>query len=169
METLSDRMKREARALGLCDQWYSEWKDNSSKDEMIDKFINGIDFCIEHDWPNVNEMKELFQDRMHDHGIYADEQVSLHNCTLSILNGGCRCEARYDGFGSGEIYVRHNSTLDIDVSGLSRVVIDVYDSAFVNVKCDGASKVYVYLYGGNASVSGNVIVRNRKDFLRHSK
>ena len=47
-KNLSDKMKEEAVSLGLCAQWTAEWKDNSSKDEMVDKFVTGIDFCIKH-------------------------------------------------------------------------------------------------------------------------
>ena len=34
---LSDEMKVSARSIGLCDQWFGEWKDDTSKDELIEK------------------------------------------------------------------------------------------------------------------------------------
>lgn len=54
---LSDKMKHEAVTLGLCAQWTAEWQDGTSKDEMVEKFVEGIDFCIQHNWPSVEVMK----------------------------------------------------------------------------------------------------------------
>ena len=66
-------MKNEAVSLGLCAQWTAEWHDNSSKHEMVEKFVKGIDFCIGKNWPSTKDMKKYFGDVIHDHGVYVDE------------------------------------------------------------------------------------------------
>ena len=73
--------------MGLCKQWTSEWSKDSSRDELIDKFVRGLDFCIEHDWPSVDVMKRDFGDVIHRHGVYADERVDLDDASTVVLHG----------------------------------------------------------------------------------
>lgn len=159
---LSDEMKISARTIGLCDEWYGEWKDNSSKDEMIQKFVRGIDFCIEHDFPSVKIMKERFGDRMHYHGVYADEKVTLNNDIKVILNGSCDAKAEYNSHGTGDIYVRHNSILHIEACDNARVFINVYDNAKVDAVQSGKAKIFVYLHGGSCTHGDGVKIRDKR-------
>lgn len=164
-KNLSDKMKNEAVSLGLCAQWTAEWKDNSSKDEMVEKFVNGIDFCIGRNWPSTKDMKKYFGDVIHDHGVYVDENVVLENPRIAILNGECVARIDYDWMNSGEIYVRHNSSLYLKVSGLSRVSINLLDNAELHVDCEDGAKCFVYQYAGTVTkASKNVIIRDRHDF-----
>ena len=163
METLSDRIKSEAVSLGLCAGWTADWKEGSSKDEMLEKFVRGIDFCIEHNWPSTEVMKRDFGDVIHAHGVYVDENVKLHNPKTIILNGNCEAEIIADGFSAPEIYVRHNSVANIKVSGFSVAHISVYDNAKLNVSCDEHAKCFVYKYGcTQVSSNGSVIIRERQ-------
>lgn len=164
-KNLSDKMKDEAVSLGLCAQWTAEWKDNSSKDEMVEKFVRGIDFCIGRNWPSVKDMKRYFGDVIHKHGVYVDENVSVKNPKILILNGDCVAYVDYDWMDSGEIYVRHNSSLYLKVHGLSRVTVNLLDRSELHVKCDDGAKCFVYQYAGVVVKStGNVVIRNRHGF-----
>ena len=162
---LSDRMKNEAVALGLCAQWTAEWHDNSSKHEMVEKFVKGIDFCIGKNWPSTKDMKKYFGDVIHDHGVYVDENVDLQNPKIVILNGECVANINYDWMDSGEIYVRHNSSLYLKVKGFSRVFINLLDGAELHVECEDTAKCFVYQYGGTVvKATGPVNIRDRHDF-----
>lgn len=163
-KNLSDKMKEEAVSLGLCAQWTAEWKDNSSKDEMVDKFVTGIDFCIKHNFPSTKVMKKDFGDVIHAHGVYVDENVRLTNPELVILNGCCVSNISYDMITAGEIYVRHDCTLSLYVRGMSFIVVNVYDNARVEVHTDEYSKCTVFQYGGEVIASEGVKVRDRKKF-----
>lgn len=58
-KNISLKMKNEAVSLGLCDKWQEEWTAQTTKEEMIEKFIRGQDFCIKHDWPSVSQIKKM--------------------------------------------------------------------------------------------------------------
>ena len=162
---LSDRMKNEAVSLGLCAQWTAEWRDNSSKHEMVEKFVKGIDFCIGKNWPSTKVMKKNFGDVIHDHGVYVDENVDLKNPKIVILNGECVANISYDWMDSGEIYVRHNSSLYLKVNGFSRVFVNLLDGAELHVECEDTAKCFVYQYGGTVvKTTGPVNIRDRHDF-----
>lgn len=161
---LSDRMKGEAVNLGLCAQWTQEWEDDTTKDAMVEKFVNGIDFCIKHDWPSVEVMKKDFGDVIHNHGVYADEAVRLTNPYTVILNGRCDASMTCDMFAVTNIYVRHSSKLKIVVKDRASVHISVYDNAEVDIKTYGDARCFVFKYGGkvNTGGSGKITVRERE-------
>ena len=161
---LSDRMKKEAVSLGLCAEWTAEWKDASSKDEMAEKYVRGIDFCIAHDWPSCEVIKKEFGDVMHNHGVYVDEAVRLHNPKTVILNGHCDATITCDGYAVTNVYVRHKSKLSVVCSGLANVRVNVLDDSQVKVDSDLTAKAFIYQYSGKVEASRNVVVRDRHSF-----
>ena len=160
---LSLEMKAQAVNLGLCKMWTDEWEDDTSKEELVGKFIAGLDFCLEHDWPSVADMKRLFGGVMQKQGVFADERVAIKNAATTILNGSCECSATFDGCASGDIYVRHKSILRVKAHDDARVFVTVLNNASVEVTADGASKVFVYRYddGKVLSSNGNVVIRDK--------
>ncbi len=164
-KNLSNKMKNEAVSLGLCAQWTAEWQDNSSKDEMVEKFVRGIDFCIGRNWPSTDVMKKCFGDVIHNHGVYVDENVVLKNPKTVVLNGECVANIEYEWMDSGEIYVRHNSSLYLKVKGLSRVFVNLHDDAEAHIEVEDSARVFVYQYGGKVvETKGDVIIRDRHNF-----
>ncbi len=160
---LSEKMKAEAINLGLCRQWTEEWEDGSTKDEMVEKFVRGIDFCIRHDWPSPELMQREFGDVMHAHGVYANEPVSAKNLPTVVLNGDCRCEALYDGCSTGDIYVRHTSILNLKVEFLAKAFVEMYGNSRVAIDAEPGTKVFVYRYGGEiVSANGDITIRDKR-------
>ena len=163
---LSEKMKREAVRLGLCRQWTDEWDSCSDRDSLVEKFVRGLDFCIEHDWPSVREMKLHFGGVMHRHGVWADENVRCRNSPVVVLNGECVADLLYDGKSAGDVYVRHESECRIKVRGLARVFVSVYDNGSLNVDCEEGTRCFVYLHGGGIGVirgeASCVTVRDRR-------
>lgn len=164
-KNLSEEMKEKAVSLGLCAQWTSEWERNSSIDEMVEKFVKGIDFCIAKNWPTVDIIKRYFGEAGHKRGVYADENVSLKNPKMLILNGECVANIEYEWMDSGEIYVRHNSSLHLKAKGLSRVFVNLHNDAEVHIEVEDSARVFVYQYGGKVvEAKGDVTVRDRHNF-----
>lgn len=160
---LSLEMKSQAVSLGLCKMWTEEWEDNTSKEELVNKFIAGLDFCIEHNWPSVPDMKRLFGGVMQKQGVFADERVTVRNSAMTVLNGSCDCSATFDGCASGDIYVRHRSTLRLKAADNARVFVTILDDSSVDVATDETAKVFVYRYdnGTVKKSSGNVVIRDK--------
>lgn len=164
---LSKDLKKRAIALGLCSQWTREWT-TSDYDELCEMYKDGIDFCIEHNYPTTEYMKKHFGGVMEKHGIYVDDNVCVDNINhlVYILNGKTNADFKLKDFDVCEVYVRHNSTLNIECLGQSKVYVNVYDNAKVNVKQKGAmSRCVVSRYSPNVVVShygDNVRVRDGK-------
>lgn len=164
---LSERLKKEAVALGLCRQWQREWKRGTDMNELADKFICGLDFCIEHDWPSCEFIKREFPLPVrHAHGVYVDEDVSeTENTGTLVLMGGTKAVLSFGGMSVKDIYVRHNSELSLRVEGDAKVFMTVYDNAVIHLTQDESAKVFVYRYGGTVNTDGRAVVRDRLNNL----
>lgn len=161
MKNLSEEIKSQAVELGLCDKWRDEWADDSSKDELVDKFIRGLDFCIRHDFPTTDVMREHFGDTIHRHGVYVDEKVEAVSQKVVVLNGSCDAELEYGDFDCARVWVRHTSKVRIMVGGFASVKVMVLDNSDAHIINSSCRKVLVYNYGGTVSSDGEVSVCNR--------
>lgn len=167
-----DILKAEAVGLGLCEKWRDEWQAGLDDGMLVEKFKDGIDFCILHDWPSCAWVKEHFDaGLLADHGVFVDSSLdggTVEHTTYGynfVLMGSCRGVLRFGGFYVATVYVRHQCDVEIDVGGLACVDVRVYDDAHVVVSGDSARAVRVYVYdAGSCSSRGNVGVHHRGSF-----
>lgn len=156
---ISEELKSQAISCGLCSPWQSEWGE-PSKDELVEKYVRGIDFAIEHNFPSLEYMVRNFDDCMNKHGVYVSQELSLKNPRITVANGSCTGDLLFNEFAVGRVYVRHNSDLTIHVSGMAKVFISLYDNCKIKVVQDGMAKVYIYKRGGSVDYVGEVLIRD---------
>ena len=160
---LSSVLKSQAVSLGLCKEWTEGWG-YPGQQELIDKFLHGIDFCIKHNWPGVDFIKKNFdKGLLHRNGVFTDEPVHVKDLNGQlVLNGKCEGMVLAGGMTVCDVYVRHECEITLDCKGLSKVFVNVYDRAKVHVtQRDGAS-VYVYAHGDECKIYTNGCVMQRK-------
>lgn len=147
MDNLSETLKQQAVSLGLCKPWTEAWADNSDQQELIDKFVKGIDFCLERDWPSTEFIKTNFdRDLLNANLIFVDEYVDMDMAPsgIYILNGECSGRIRLAPWAVATIYVRHSSKMNIVADDFAKVFVRVYDEADVEVDSDESAVVKVY-------------------------
>lgn len=163
---LNKILKDRAVELGLCDKWRDEWERDETKQELIEKYLRGIDFCIQHDYPKLEFIREYFPKKLLErNGVFVDEEIGRRDDVAArdtvVLLGGSKAELHYDGLGMCNIYVRHRSEVTIVARGWSRVFVECYEDSVINVTAEDESKVFVYQHGGEVTAEGHVIVRDR--------
>lgn len=162
MDKLNTDLRDHAVSYGLCQQWQNDWQDNKNQQELIDMYIRGIDFCIEHGYPTVDYIKNNFdRSLLHENHIFVDERVDGGDNGIYVISGKCSGKLSFDRFTVATVHLRHDSELTIEVGDCANVFVSVYDRAKVHVKQNGVAKVYVYVYNGNCEVEaeGDVMVR----------
>ena len=169
MNELNKKLRDRAIELGLCEQWEGEWDKDRTQDELIKMWKKGSDFCFElHDFPNKEFIKAYFDKKvLNDNLVYVDEVVNVENGGNGtwVLNGKCTGNISFCGFAAARMYVRHDCDVSIDVSGMSKLFVSVYNNAKVNVKQSGKARVYVYKKSPSCEVNvvGDVNIRNGGD------
>ena len=166
-KTLSDRLKGEAISLGLCQQWQGEWRDNSTRDELAEKFIRGIDFATKHNWPSPEFIKKNFDPEFRRRwGVYIDEEVAITSQhtepSVLVFLGKNEGTLEFDGFGSKDIYVRHQGKLRIVAAGKSIVRVTTYDDVEIDAEAVDDARIFIYHHGGKVRMSGRVAYRERE-------
>lgn len=160
---LSRTLLNQAVSLGLCTEWTEQWG-FPDQQALIDKYLHGIDFCIDKGYPTNTFIKENFdRDILHKNNIFVDEDVQKRNMShTAVLNGSCKGTLLFDGFSICDLYVRHDSEVTIDCSQYCKIFINVYDRAKVNVIQKGIASVYVYIHGEDCVVETEGDVLQRK-------
>lgn len=167
MDKLNNELKKQAVGYGLCEKWTDDWSENHNKQELIDMWLRGIDFAIENNYPTNKFIKEHFESELlKENHIFVDSP--FHEANLDgkvVLCGNSDGVLEYNRFATCDIYVRHECHAQILASGYSKVFINLYDGASVDIEQSEAAKVYVYRHGSNCHVKyeGNVLVRESRD------
>jgi hypothetical protein len=150
---LNKDLRSQARNFGLCDQWYEEWSDlNCSQQELIDKYIKGLDFCILHHYPSNDFIKSNFdRDLLHKNNIVVDERHSLLNPMTAVILGNSKSKVRVNGYSVCRVYVRDNSSVDVFIRHKAHLIIHVYDHASVTIVENTTVNIpKIILHGENA-------------------
>ena len=161
---LNNLLRNRARQLGLCDQWYNDWGSKETKQQLIEKYLHGIDFCIKNDYPKKEFIKAYFpKNLLAEKGIFLDEKIAHTNLCTAVLLGESDGELKYDGYSVGKIYVRHQSVVKVNACDRARVFVECYDGTKVDAVATDDARIFVYQHGGIVrNTSGNVFVRDRR-------
>lgn len=74
---VTKHLAKAAQANGICTPWLNELKSLDDKDALVDMYIRGIDFCLEHDYPSNDFIRENFKGVMEKHGVFLDDAIAL--------------------------------------------------------------------------------------------
>lgn len=116
-----------------------------TKEELVQCFIDRIDFCLARNFPDKTYLKKHFGQELAARHIYIDEVVELHN-TGCVLLGDCRSVLTADAYAVCRMYVKHNGKLEIKAAEHAFVMVDALDDAEIRVDCRDKATVVVNLY-----------------------
>lgn len=167
---VSRELKAQARELGLCDEWYGAWDEDSTFDELIGKFIAGYDFCIEHDWPDVKYVNKHFpKPVLRANGVFCDDSSAKSDCRNAVVMGRSSVELYYSDYTFGDVRVRHSSHVTVKVDALAIVHIHAYEHSSVVVFAEEGAKVTLFVHSPSArtTVNGKVKVVYGEEEVKH--
>lgn len=164
-------LKNSAISLGLCDKWQNEWAPDSTQQELIDKYIKGIDFCLKRHWPSNKFIKSNFKTKLLlANGIIIDRKYSALNPRFCIVLGNSLCKIRINGNTLSQIYLRDNSMTDVFVHTNEKVLIHLFDKASLRVFAKDIYKsdtvIINHSKDSHILTAGNARVRNELDYLQ---
>lgn len=167
---VSRELKAQARALGLCDEWYGAWDDDSTYDELISKFIAGYDFCLRHDWPDPKFIDRSFpKPALRANGVFCDDSSAKSDCRNAVVMGRSAVELYYSDFTFGDVRVRHSSHVSVKADALSIVHIHAYEHSSVSVDAEEGARVtlFVHSHSVRTTVNGKVKIVYGEEEVKH--
>ena len=148
MDPLAKALAREARRKGICDEWHRDLMVLNDKDDMLDMYIRGIDFCLSNDYPDNDFIRAHFKGTMETHGIYLDDRVNLTNPERCVALGDTHGSIHVSGYAVTEVFAKHDARLSVTADDHAFVMVDVFDRSEVTVSARDAAKICVNRYGG---------------------
>ena len=140
-----EKIKQEAIAHGLCEQWQNEWGDPDLK-QMCRFFHRGQDFCIKEDFPSIDTIRE-YQGQIEQYGIFSGVGFSSENQTYVVALGDADIPVVVHG--STDLTVRHNATVHLYLYGKCLCYVSAHDKCHVVVEHkDPESRLYMSYWGG---------------------
>ncbi len=161
---LPKELAKQAKKKGICEEWYNQLKSLNDKDAMADMYLRGIDFCLRNDYPSNDFIQKHFGDVAPKHGVFVDAAVDVTNRPKCVCLGACSGRVKVDGFNVCEVFVKHDSELNIIVKDNAFVMVDIFDNANVMIHAYDRAKVCVKRYGGNVidNAADDAVVKLRE-------
>lgn len=161
MKDLNKEVLAEAIQNDICEPW-AEMIKNADIHKLLQMYNDGIDFCLSNNFPSNEFLKAKAGDLLADYGIYIDEEVNLKNPVKAVFLGKSNTYLSILDYTVSQIFIKHKSEAEINVTNDAFVVIDAFDDVVLNISAYGESKVLVNLFG-RAKIShqtaGNAIIK----------
>lgn len=170
MNKLNDELRTQAVNLGLCRQWQNDWKEDWSKKELVEKYFEGIDFCIMHGYPSRDFIKRYFdRDMLRRSGVYVDDRYSNMNQRNVAGMGSSQLTLRYSGLKSGRMWIMDDTCLHLITHNFAFVLVHVFDRAQVKVENHDKSRVAIIVHSEQARLEygPGVAIKEELNYLRH--
>lgn len=143
-----EELKQDGIAHGMCEKFQNEWKD-PNVEELSRFFFRGMDFCIEHDWPSMDLVREIFDDgELAEYGIFIKSGTARNKTNICTMDNS-DVHVYVPDLCVSDIYARHNSKVHVHLGYKAFCYVSMYDNAavFVDEK-DDTAKIKASYYGG---------------------
>lgn len=156
---LVEQLKKDGIDKGLCRMWQMKLRPGTDMKSLVGLFIKGIDFCVSNDYPTLDFMRQHFKGHCEPYGAFVDDDIKADNMPNMVLNGECKALLLYDRYNVGNIYIRHNSVVELTAADHAFVTVDIFDNAKVYVATAGdKARVNINVYGNAVVEKANACV-----------
>lgn len=160
LEKLKKELAAEAKAKGICREWYNYILNAPSKERLMTLFVKGVDFCIYNDFPAAHLRAEFAGIRQH-YGVFVNDNINVKSLRSIIAFGTSEGQTDFANFDVAQIWARDDTRITVRVRNNAFVCIDIADRAKVEIIASDAARVSVFLHGGTytSKPSGNAKIK----------
>ena len=138
MDSLNAILKKRAIELGMCRKFEEKWTYSWDDGELCSNYKQGIDFCIENDFPSLDFIRSYFnKDSLKEFGIFIDHSFGTESRPLSngtyVILGESRGIMKFGRWTAAVVYVRHSSDIKIEAGDFSKITVIAYEDSSVDV------------------------------------
>lgn len=160
-----------ARQAGICQEWGDKMAAGIDLHGLLKMYVEGIDFCMEKNFPSNEDLVRLGSDLINEYGIYVDSIKKLSNRDFVVALGKSNISITASGSSVSQVFVKHKSRVMITAKDNSYLVVDCFDDSVINIVGSENSRVLVNIYGDaqtEYSTAGNSIIKivhkNKKSY-----
>ena len=151
---LQEKLKQEAIDLGACERGIESWGEPNLRD-LCEKYFKYQDFCIEHNWPTLDEFKSVDQDELAKYGIYVTGEDKAHNLSDIVVMGDAEISVHV--FKPCNVTIRHQGKVKLSVNEGVLCYVSMYDESALSVSYkDKGGRIAVSYFGGTIEDNGKI-------------
>ncbi len=137
------KLKREAIKAGLCQEWQDSWNETG----LIEKYLQGINWCMKNDYPSIKDMRK-FKKELLRNNIYIEEDLDIECNNEMYAFNSCNVSFAIKGYDVCRIYIGKDTKLKVNVMDNAILYIDNYNSHVEILKAkDAFIKEWVHMKG----------------------
>ena len=142
---LQEKVRMDGIALGMCEKFQQEWQSPQSVEQLCWMYHRGQDFCIEKDYPTVEDL-QAFGAEPKQYGVYATDGVAYNQPHVVVVGNA---DVSVEVSCVTDLTVRHNATVRIRIHEGAYCYVSAYDNCHVIVEHKGkGSRLCMSYYGG---------------------
>ena len=130
-QQLKKRLAEEAKANGICEEWYNHILNAPSKERLLTLFVKGLDFCLKNEF--TDDLWAEFQGMRQHYGVFKNEPIEVKDLRNVVAFGTSEGTAEFTGFHVAQIWARDNVKISIKASGYAYITVDIADRAEVEI------------------------------------
>jgi len=146
----------EAKNKNICIDGFDEIKTIDDKETMIKMYFNYIDFCLCNEFPSFDFIRKHFTGIMERFGFHLNdkftEKFTETKLKKVVALGECTGNIHLSKFSVSRLFIKHTSSVNINISDNAYTNIDIFDSAKCVITASGNARVYVSKYGDDCIV-----------------
>ncbi|MDU1906324.1 MAG: hypothetical protein E6772_16260 [Dysgonomonas sp.] len=156
---ISGLLLKKAIELNLCQPWQDAWNDDFSA--LMNMYKRGMDFCVEHDYPSLDILRQYLKGKTEDYNIFidSDKEIEIYSDTVVVV-GDSHLKINIADYGVLNLYVRHNSKTIIYGGEHSVINVETYDNSVLEV--ENTCNVNVYQYDNSTATGESIIIHKRE-------
>ena len=118
-----------------------------SIDDMLEMYVKYIDYSLEYNFPSNKDLVRIAGDYLSGYGIHVDDAFRQSNGRFTVLLGKCKADLSYSGYTVAQVFVKHESSVNLVLKDNSFVMLDCFENSIINVIANDNSKITVNAYG----------------------
>ncbi len=169
MNELNKELRDQAILLGLCVDWQKLWGKDWSKEKMIERMFQGLDFCILNHYPsNDFILKHFEKDLLRKNNVFVNDKYSVVNPKESLILGKSDITARYNAGSYGNLHVRDNSSVKLTARNRCFVIVHLYENAAITAEQFDKATIVLVKHSPKVHITAedNIKVREEYDYLK---
>lgn len=134
-------IKGKLRKGQICEEWYLKALENDSLRNLCEMWFDGSDWSIRENFPTFDVLKS-FKGETEKYGLFMDAAGEITPLIRMAFFGDSDVKIKLSKFDTVQIYLRHNSRLELITDETCIVELNVVDNAKYTLWGDGKVNVY---------------------------
>lgn len=162
MET--NEIYKMAKSVGMSANCKDRMSSDLSIKNLCEMYFAGDDWSMKNDFPKLDVLRE-FTGKSEAYGLFTDYVGMPNNLEKAAFFGNSNIQMIYNGFTVSQLILRHKTKAKIKVADHAILIVNILDSAELEIESIDGSRAEIFSYG-NGKIQSIGDVRIHKSIFK---